>query len=113
MKFKTVLIFILAVFFITALGIAVENKGESTKELNGGDRGNVPFPHRLHQNKLGGCNDCHSVFPKEPGAIDSMKKKGTLKSKDVMNKQCIKCHRAQKQAGKKSGPLTCSKCHQK
>jgi len=113
MKFKTIFIFIITVFFITTLGIAVENNGERNKELYGGDRGKVPFPHRQHQNKLGGCNDCHSVFPKEHGAIENMKKKGTLKPKDVMNKQCIKCHKAEKQAGRKSGPLTCSKCHVK
>lgn len=113
MRIKTLLIFIAAVFFITSLGIAVENKGTETKELFGGDKGKVPFTHRLHQEKLGGCNDCHSVFPKAQGTIEDMKKKGTLKAKEVMNKVCIKCHRADKKAGKKTGPLTCSKCHVK
>ena len=111
MKFKTLFVFIVAVFFITALGVAVENKGERNKELFGGDRGKVPFPHRQHQTKLGGCNDCHSIFPRTHGAIEDMKKKGSLKSKEIMNTVCIKCHRAEKKAGNKSGPLTCSKCH--
>jgi len=113
MKIKTLLVFIIAVFFITTIGVAIENKGDRTKELFGGDRGKIPFPHREHQDRLGGCNNCHSVFPKEHGAIEDMKKKGTLQSKEVMNKQCIKCHRAEKKAGRKSGPLTCSKCHVK
>ncbi|MBW1643252.1 MAG: cytochrome c3 family protein [Deltaproteobacteria bacterium] len=113
MRTKTLLVFLIAVFFITAIGVAIENKGERTKELFGGDRGNVSFPHHLHQDKLGGCNACHSVFPRTHGSIGDMKKKGTLKPKEVMNKQCIKCHRAEKKAGRKSGPLTCSKCHVK
>lgn len=113
MRTKTLLIFIIAVFFMTTLGIAIENKGTNDKDLFGGQNGKVPFPHRLHQNKLGGCNDCHSVFPREQGAIENMKKTGTLQAKEVMNKLCIKCHKAEKQAGNKSGPLTCSKCHVK
>lgn len=111
MKSKTIVSFIIAVLFVATLGIALENKGEPNKNLYGGDRGKVPFPHRQHQNRLENCNDCHSVFPQEDGAIEEMKKNGTLKPKQVMNKQCIKCHRAEKTAGKKSGPLTCSKCH--
>jgi len=113
MKIKTMFVLIMTILFITTLGIAVENRGDQNKELFGGDRGKVSFPHRLHQDKLGGCNDCHSVFPKERGAIESMKKKGSLKPKEVMNKVCIKCHKAKKQAGEKAGPLTCSKCHVK
>jgi hypothetical protein len=42
-----------------------------------------------------------------------MKAQGKLKPKHVMNKMCIKCHRAEKKAGNPSGPLTCSKCHVK
>ena len=111
MRFQTIFAFIIAVFFITTIGIAVEDKGERNKDLFGGDRGKVPFPHRQHQKKLGGCNDCHSIFPRANGAIEDMKKKGNLKSKEIMNTLCIKCHRAEKKAGNKSGPLTCSKCH--
>lgn len=113
MRAKILLVFIISVFFMTALGLAVENKGNLNKELFGGDRGKVPFPHRMHQDKLGGCNACHSVFSRTHGSIEDMKKKGTLKPKEVMNKQCIKCHRAEKKAGRKPGPLTCSKCHVK
>ena len=113
MKIKILLVFIIAVFFITTIGIAVEDKGTKEKELFGGTRGKVPFPHHQHQNKLGGCNDCHSIFPKTDGAIEDMKKKGTLQSKKIMNTVCIKCHRAEKKTGNKSGPLTCSKCHVK
>ncbi|WP_155312140.1 cytochrome c3 family protein [Desulfosarcina ovata] len=54
---------------------------------------------------------CHSVFPQETGAIETMKASGALTSKQVMNAQCIKCHKAEKRAGKPFGPLTCNTCH--
>ena len=93
--------------------VAEENKGAAEMNLDGGERGVVPFPHRRHQNKLGDCKPCHDLFPKEKGAIDRMKKEGKLAGKQVMNKYCIKCHRAEKKAGHAAGPVTCSKCHEK
>jgi hypothetical protein len=92
---------------------AVENKGPEKITLNGGERGMVHFPHHRHQNKLGDCNICHTFFPQEQDAIDRLKKEGKLVPKQVMNKLCIKCHKAEKQAGHTAGPVTCSKCHQK
>lgn len=108
-------LFMALFLFITvaAAGLAVENKGAATMNLDGGRQGKVAFPHHQHQNKLGDCGACHDAFPQTKGAIDQMKKEGKLKSKAVMNKQCIKCHRAEKKSGNPSGPLTCTKCHQK
>jgi hypothetical protein len=40
-----------------------------------------------------------------------LKAEGTLKKKYVMNKLCTKCHKEKKNAGQKSGPTTCTKCH--
>lgn len=80
-------------------------------QLEGGSRGPVPFPHHIHQNRLSDCQVCHSVFPQEALSIETLKTKGQLKPKEVMNKQCVKCHRAEKKAGNKSGPTTCTKCH--
>jgi hypothetical protein len=94
-----------------SVAVAVENHGPDKLELDGGNRGKVPFPHRQHQENLGDCQICHFVFPQETGAIEKLKAEGKLKKKYVMNKLCTKCHRDKKKAGQQSGPTTCSKCH--
>ncbi len=90
-----------------------QNIGAEKITLNGGKRGKVPFPHRGHQDRLENCNFCHQNFPQVAGSIDGLKAKGSLKKKWVMKKLCIKCHKAKKREGIKSGPTTCSKCHVK
>ena len=80
-------------------------------DLPGGTRGKVPFPHLLHQENLGDCNVCHSIFPQVPGSIEGMKEKGKIEKKHVMKKLCIKCHKKERMAGKPYGPTTCAKCH--
>ena len=109
-------ILIAGVLFFTAASVAlsgapVENKGAAKIKLPGGKRGPVPFPHHQHQDKLGDCDICHSVFPQEAGIIETLKAEGKLKKKHVMNKLCTKCHRQKKREGIKAGPTTCSKCH--
>ena len=94
-----------------AAAVLTEENGAENMELNGGSRGNVPFPHRTHQEVLGDCGKCHDLFPQETGAIDRLKKAGDLKRKQVMNKSCVKCHKATKKGAGKAGPTTCSKCH--
>ena len=91
--------------------MATQNKGAANIEIDGGKRGNVPFPHHQHQAQLGDCKICHSVFPQKSGSIKELKAEGTLKKKYVMNKLCTKCHKEKKRAGQKSGPTTCTKCH--
>jgi hypothetical protein len=91
--------------------MATQNKGAENLELNGGKRGNVPFPHRQHQDRIGDCQICHTVFPQKSGSIAELKAEGKLKKKYVMNKLCTKCHKEKKAAGQKSGPTTCTKCH--
>lgn len=91
--------------------IAVENQGAAKINIDGGSRGMVKFPHHLHQNTLKDCQICHTLFPQEQGGIKRLKAEGKLVKKQVMNKHCIKCHKARKKAGDKSGPTTCSKCH--
>jgi hypothetical protein len=91
--------------------LGAQNMGAKEMQLAGGNRGEVPFPHFNHQNKLGDCNICHSQFPQAKGGIDKLKAEGQLKAKQVMNKLCIKCHKAEKRAGKPAGPTTCAKCH--
>ena len=111
MKAWTILI--LSLVLISAIASAVENKGREQIDIFGGSRGIVPFPHHAHQIRLGDCNICHAIFPPEPDALVTLKNSGRLKKKAVMNKQCIKCHKAEAAAGNKSGPTTCSKCHRR
>ncbi len=92
-------------------GAPVENKGAAEITLPGGTRGPVPFPHHQHQNKLVDCQICHSLYPQKAGIIEEFKTAGTLKKKQVMNKQCTKCHKQKKKDGLKAGPTTCAKCH--
>lgn len=106
--------FVLVVIFMSPFSaVAEEDRGAAQLTLDGGSRGVVPFPHHRHQNTLGDCNACHNLFPKELGGIQRLKKEGKLVKKQVMNKHCIKCHKAQKKLGNPSGPKTCSKCHLK
>ena len=93
---------------------AEANKGAEQIVIDAGRKGPVPFPHRRHQVAVADCNACHSVFPQEPGSIQRLKADGTLKAQsDVMNKLCIKCHKAKRAAGEKTGPVTCNTCHRK
>ena len=92
-------------------GIASENKGAGKIMLDGGSRGNVPFPHHLHQDNLKDCQICHSVFEQKTGSIAELKARGKLKKKYVMNQLCTQCHRQGKKAGEKSGPTACAECH--
>jgi hypothetical protein len=104
---------LLAVIAWACAAAALDNKGADAITMFGGSRGVVPFPHHLHQNTLGDCDACHSLFPQEQGAIERLKQEGKLAGKQVMNKHCVKCHRAEKKAGNKSGPIRCAQCHKK
>lgn len=108
--YMTTVVVIMAV--AVAFGVQAQvDKGPDRMELFGGSRGPVPFTHGDHQDRLQDCLVCHGVFPQEQGSIESLKSKGELKKKQVMNKLCIKCHRAERSAGNASGPLTCGQCH--
>ena len=117
MKIKLIVVLVsvaaIIAFSTMASTMASQNKGAANMDLNGGKRGNVPFPHHQHQEKLGDCDICHSVFPQKSGSIEELKAEGKLKKKYVMNKLCTKCHKETKKAGQKSGPTTCKKCHVK
>ena len=113
-KMVLVMVALLSLGLLVSAGTAgsTEN-GTPELLLEGGSRGKVPFPHRTHQKVLGDCNTCHDLFPREPGAIERLKKAGDLQKKQVMNNSCVKCHKDIKKAGGRSGPTTCSKCHQR
>ena len=99
----------------TALVVAVANTEKGAEEMTmvGGEKGDVWFPHRKHQNNLGDCKTCHDLFPQEAGTIQKMKAEGELKKKQIMNKKCLACHRKMKKAGEPTGPTSCKKCHHK
>jgi len=107
------LVVLAAVIAMPAVGTlsAAEDKGPEEMTLAGGSRGEVPFPHRLHQENLEDCQVCHEFFPQQQGAIEALKSQGKLESKQVMNKLCTACHRDRRRAGEASGPITCSDCH--
>jgi len=117
MKFKLIvaLAAVAAILAVATLAttMADQNKGAAKMELDGGKRGKVPFPHHQHQENLGDCKICHTLFPQKSGSIAELQTEGKLKKKDVMNKLCTKCHKEKKKAGQKSGPTTCKKCHLK
>jgi hypothetical protein len=111
MKSRLLLVLLIMAFIAAAVAVQAANKGAENLTIYGGSRGDVPFPHHAHQERLQDCNTCHAVFPQEVDGIKKMKVAGTLKPKQVMNKQCVKCHKDQKTAGNPTGPTTCSKCH--
>jgi len=90
-----------------------QQKGAEQIILDGGKSGIVGFPHSRHQTFLTDCNTCHELYPQQPGIIAALKQQGTLNKKQVMNKQCIACHKKQRLAGDKAGPTTCKSCHTK
>ncbi len=109
----TILFVIAGVFVIAASAAEDQNKGAEEMTLNGGRKGDIDFPHLRHQESLTNCMICHNMFPQKAGVIDTHKAEGKLKSKQVMNKLCISCHRAMDRDGKTTGPTSCSKCHVK
>jgi cytochrome c-type protein NrfB len=103
-----------AMVWIAGLSLAETDKGAKEMVIpSGGNQGDVKFPHHQHQEALTDCMLCHDLFPQQAGAIQDLKQKGILAQKQVMNKQCVKCHKAKKDAGEKSGPVTCTQCHAK
>ena len=102
---------VICVFMIPSVAFSDMKTGEENKELSGGSRGKIFFPHRMHQKNLGDCNICHSIFPKSPGSIEAMKARGEIRKKQIMKELCITCHKAEQKAGHKAGPTRCSKCH--
>lgn len=100
---------------LACIAVAAENKSEENMGAKdiviAASKGNVPFSHAGHQKVVTDCNACHGLYSKEPGVIVRMKAEGRLEAKQVMNKQCIKCHRDDKNQGKETGPTSCSDCH--
>lgn len=105
-------VIILIIPTCTVFGDTAVKKGEKEMVLQGGTRGNVAFPHERHQKSLGDCQKCHSIFPQDKGSIQKMIGEGKLKKKAVMD-HCKDCHKEMATKGEKTGPTSCSKCHDK
>ncbi|WDP90280.1 MAG: cytochrome c3 family protein [Desulfobacter sp.] len=104
---------IIAALFLFAPVSGFSGQGREKINLDGGKIGTVAFNHHLHQTLVGDCMVCHKSFPQKEGALNAAKAAGELKKKQVMNKTCLKCHKAKKKAGEKHGPTSCKACHKK
>ncbi len=105
-------ILMISMILIPGFSGAVEDKGAEDMVLEGGKKGEVPFPHRMHQIALeDDCMACHDIFDKKKGSITRLEKEGALKNKQVMNTKCVRCHKKLKKAKKAHGPIKCAKCH--
>lgn len=117
MKIKLALVVVLAIVMVAVVSVAQDaqktegSKGAANLIITVKEKGDVKIPHAKHQETLKECAVCHNVFPQKAGSINELKAAGKLNKKQVMNTQCIKCHNEKKNAGVKSGPVTCSTCH--
>ena len=110
MTTKSAVTLILGILLGTSAAAVGENKGFENLLLQGGNLGNVPFSHHMHQNALDDCKLCHNLFPQVSGSIDQLKTEGKLKKKAVMD-QCQTCHKQRETKGEKTGPTKCAGCH--
>ncbi len=99
------------ILFAAVIVTASEKTGAKEITVDGGSKGDINFPHKVHQDNLKDCMICHDTFPQELDVIKKMKKEKELKRKQVMNAVCLKCHKEYKKAGKEYGPTKCSGCH--
>jgi len=113
MKAKVIFVAFMSILFIFSSALSEQNLGAENIILEGGNSGVVPFPHKKHQDSLKDCSICHELFDQEIGSIEKLKLEDKLQAKQVMNTQCLKCHREAKKAGNASGPLSCTTCHSK
>ena len=111
--FKKAIIVGVSILSLAFMGTAFAGgTGAEFMVLKGGSMGDVSFPHKLHQEKLKDCDDCHKLFPMEAGAIQKAMASGKLKKKAVMA-TCKTCHKLTKAKGHTAGPTACKDCHDK
>lgn len=112
MSRKLVILLMLG-FSIFSFSIAVgENKGAERIVLKGGKLGDVAISHHLHQNAIGDCNICHTLFPQVAGSIEKLKAEGKLKKREAMDR-CVECHKQVATTGGKALPIKCGECHKR
>ncbi|MBC2716079.1 MAG: cytochrome c3 family protein [Desulfobacteraceae bacterium] len=116
MREKLVCLLIVVFFvFLAVFSYAHEDHDDFGDEIIILEKGRMPqvtFPHQMHQTVLeNNCNACHDLFPKQHGIIKEMITQEKLKKQQVMNSNCLKCHKERKAAGQKAGPVKCTQCH--
>lgn len=111
---KKAIIVGVAVMSLAFAGAAFAGNGAESIKMKGGSPGDVTFPHKAHQDKMGAnCDACHKLFAKEAGSIEKAITAGTMKKKDAMN-QCMECHKAEKaKNAATTAPAGCKDCHKK
>ena len=77
--------------------VALTSPIQAANIITFGKESIVVFPHKEHQNNLGGCTECHGA--KEPGRIAGF-------GKTWAHTACMGCH-----SENKAGPVECSDCH--
>lgn len=77
--------------------IAVTSPLHASNVKTFGKNSPVVFPHKQHQEILGGCTECHGA--KDPGPIEQFGEKWA-------HTTCKGCH-----SENKTGPVECSGCH--
>ena len=85
MRTRLILSSIVLALFSTATIIGAANQGAENISIYGGSRGDVPFPHRAHQDRLKDCNTCHAVFPQETDGIKKMSNRAGLSISKTSN----------------------------
>lgn len=87
-------------------------------------RPGVTFPHAKHFESID-CLQCHHFYADGKNVWDESREtncsachalKAEQKKMELMNAfhgTCLTCHRKDKAAGKKSGPVMCGECHVK
>jgi hypothetical protein len=108
---KLPVFFIIGIILAPLLLNAAQNRGAEDMLLFGGNKGDVAFPHRIHQVAIGDCDQCHNLFSQTKGSIEELKANKRLEKKQVM-KECRNCHKSKK-TGEKTGPTGCKACHGK
>ncbi len=112
MKRKLIIFLLPGFFFFLCATAGGQDKGPENVVIQGGKLGSVPLSHHLHQNVIGDCGICHTLFPQAAGSIEKLKAEGKLKKREVMNR-CVECHKKGATTGSKAAPTKCSECHKK
>lgn len=106
-------VFVVGFFFIVGSVFSDQVKSSvPVIELSGGAKGDITFPHEIHQKALTDCQICHSIYPQKIKGISASIKSGKMEKKQAMG-ECIKCHRTNIAENKKTGPVSCGECHKK
>ncbi|MBW1642128.1 MAG: cytochrome C [Deltaproteobacteria bacterium] len=89
---------------------------DTLKEIGKTDRPAVLFPHDLHQKviekKGKDCLACHQDTERGLSLkFKRMKEADKQEVMDIYHTNCIGCHKENKAANEKSGPIVCAECH--